>query len=98
MELMVLHVADCPHVELLRDRLGAALDRLGVTAPVVERLVRDIDDGTARGFHGSPTVLIDGHDPVGTGGDCGLACRLYSTADGVQGAPSVDQFVEALRR
>ena len=38
------------------------------------------------------------HDPFGTGGDCGLACRLYSTADGVQGAPSVDQFVEALRR
>jgi len=97
-EITVLHVADCPHVEMLRDRLGSALDRVDVTAPVVDRLVVDGDDGTARGFHGSPTVLIDGVDPFDTGGEYGLACRLYSTADGIQGAPSVDHLIEALRR
>ena len=94
-EIVVLHVADCPHVNLLRDRLRAALDATGAAASVVERLVTE--GGTAAGFGGSPAVLLDGRDPFTSSGDCGPACRLYPTPEGLQGAPTVEQLVEALR-
>jgi hypothetical protein len=45
------------------------------------------------GFRGSPTILIDGRDPWASAElAVGLACRIYQTEAGPDGAPSVGQI------
>ncbi len=97
MRVTVLYVERCPHVALAAERVATALDRLGIDAPVLEQLVESEERATALGFGGSPTVLVDGVDPF-PARTAGLSCRLYATEEGPEGAPSVGQLVEALRR
>lgn len=93
----LLHVPDCPNVQIARERLRVALNRVGAAASVREREVGSVDAARTAGMHGSPTVLIDGVDPFATGGaEATLSCRLFRTAAGLDGAPSVEQLVEAL--
>jgi hypothetical protein len=64
---------------------------------VVRRRVATDEQATALGFVGSPTVLIDGQDPLVTGGESvGLACRVFRTAAGFEGAPTIEDLLEAL--
>jgi hypothetical protein len=95
-ELTVLTVPDCPHRDLLEQRLEQAL--AGRQATIVRREIRDADDARRYGLRGSPTLLIDGTDPFAAdGGPAALACRLYRSPDGrVEGAPSVQQLRAAL--
>ena len=97
-EITVLAVADCPHVALARERIASALERLGRPAHTSEQVVASDEDAARLGFRGSPTILIDGTDPFPAHGNSALACRLYPTEHGMQGAPTVDQLVEALAR
>ncbi|PXY32123.1 alkylmercury lyase family protein [Prauserella muralis] len=89
MELRILHVPDCPNVELLRQRLRQAADdaAIGVTT----RVVTDLIDAEKEGMTGSPTLLVDGADPFAEPGSApSLSCRLYRDAEGrASGAPSV---------
>lgn len=95
----VLHVPDCPSLEDARARLGAAMREAGVTATVREIKVVTSEAAAAAGMHGSPTILIDGSDPFVSGPpDASLSCRLYRSADGVDGAPSVVELIEVLSR
>jgi len=57
MGITVLHIENCPNVALVRGRLTEALDRVGLTATVGERLVVDDDDAAALKFRGVA------HDP-----------------------------------
>jgi hypothetical protein len=99
MDITIVHVADCPHVDLARRRLDAALDQVGLHATIHQRLVTSDHDTATAGLRGSPTILIDGHDPFDDDNETtGLACRLYRTEAGADGAPSVPDLVEALRR
>ena len=50
-----------------------------------------------RGMRGSPTFLIDGHDPFHGDGKVGsLSCRLYRVDVALDGAPSVRQLIEVI--
>lgn len=99
MDITIVHVADCPNVDLARHRLETALGQLGLHATIHQRLVTSEHDANTAGLRGSPTILIDGHDPFDDGSEAaGLACRLYRTETGAEGAPSVLNLVEALRR
>ena len=77
--------------------LRAALSQTGHDAAVVVRIVTTENEAVAIGFAGSPTILIDGHDPFPGAPAGGLSCRLITTPDGPKGAPCVDQLVEALQ-
>lgn len=95
MVITVVHHDGCPGVALVRQRLAAAVGRVGLGATVLERLGAE-GDATAAG--GSPTILLDGRDPFpGSAASIGGACRLYPTPTGMQGAPTVDQLVDVLR-
>lgn len=96
-ETQVLYVEGCPHVALATDRLRTALDSLGIDVPVQQQLVESEKQAAALDFGGSPTVLVDGRDPF-PAAPSGLSCRLCATEERTQGAPSVAQLVEALRR
>jgi hypothetical protein len=98
MEITLLHVADCPNLALARDRVSEAAQRVGRDVRVTERLVCDPAEAEELGFIGSPTILVDGVDPfISASTTPALACRRYATSDGMQGAPTVGELVEALR-
>ncbi len=61
MNLLLLHVADCPHVGELTSRIDVALD--GHRADLVLRQVDDVHEAIRLSMRGSPTPLIDGLDP-----------------------------------
>jgi hypothetical protein len=98
MKLEILHIADCPGVVLLEQRIAEAI--AGVRAEVViARRVFDSDSAaTDVGMTGSPTLLIDGHDPFAEPGlRASLSCRLYRADGGeVDRAPSVTALRAAL--
>ena len=96
-EIVVLHTDACPHVELARQRITEALATAGTEATVTSELVTTQEAAQRWGFAGSPTILMNGRDPFPTTGGAALACRLYTTEAGMQGAPTVAQLVEVLR-
>ncbi|HKY74985.1 MAG TPA: hypothetical protein VJS45_02510 [Acidimicrobiia bacterium] len=97
MDVRILFVPGCPHVERTRRRLRQALDEAALTAVVTETEVASPEEAASTGMAGSPTVLIDGRDafPDESAG-LSLACRLYLDGDRFDGAPTVARLVEAL--
>ena len=75
----------CPsHGEALAD-LRAALDELGHAGlPIAVREITSDEQAAERGFIGSPTVRVDGVDPIAPppGEPTGLTCRVYGRRDG----------------
>jgi hypothetical protein len=97
MSVALLYIEGCPSWRVAADNLRAALRAVGRTDRVDCRVVETAEEADAIGFAGSPTVLIDGHDPFAapTAG-VGLACRVYRTPEGPAGAPTVAQLVTIL--
>jgi hypothetical protein len=90
MELTVLVVPDCPHAELLEQRLAVVLaGRPDVT--ISRRVIADAEQAQRWSMLGSPTLLIDGVDPFARSGQpASLSCRLYPSSTGKsEGAPAV---------
>ena len=76
------------HLQALKREFGFQLEH---------RMVTNDEDAQAAGFHGSPTILLDGHDPFATSGEpFGLSCRVYETPDGIAGSPTVEQLRRVL--
>lgn len=96
--MRLLYFDGCPHWSVADERLRTALARVGrESQPIEHVLVETPEDAERLGFIGSPTVFIGGRDPFAKGGESfGLACRVYSTPEGLAGSPTVDQLVEAL--
>ncbi|MFZ3493077.1 hypothetical protein ACODT5_07565 [Streptomyces sp. 5.8] len=98
MNIEILAVADCPHSEAAAARVRHVLAELGLDGvEVTTRVITDQHQAERAGFTGSPTFLIDGHDPFAEPGRrAALACRVYRTADGFSGLPSPEQLRQAL--
>jgi hypothetical protein len=94
MDVEVRFVEGCPNLPFTRQRLGVALDAVGRgDIDVRLRAVRTDAEAAELGFTGSPTILINGADPFAHSHSLvGLSCRLYLTAEGVSGSPSVEQL------
>jgi len=97
MRIDLLHVADCPNLVVARERIALALERTGAAATVHEHEVATADEADRSAMSGSPTILVDGVDPFGGAGPS-LACRLYRSGDGVEGAPPLDSLIEVFSR
>jgi len=64
---------------------------------VNRHLVETAEEAERIGFHGSPSILVDGVDVFAEpGADVGLSCRVYRSADGLAGAPTLEQLRAAL--
>lgn len=60
---------------------------------MTHQLVETVQEAQRTGFHGSPSIHVDGVDVfAGPGSAVGLTCRRYLTPDGYQGAPTLDQL------
>lgn len=97
MHITVLTVPDCPNAPVIEERIARALDGRGADVELVE--VADEEQAARLGMTGSPTVLIDGVDPLAVpDARVSVSCRLYRGLDGtVDGAPSVDELRSALQ-
>lgn len=99
MELTVLAVPGCPNAPVLEQRLAEALvGRPGVT--VQRRVIADLPEAARWEMHGSPTLLVNGHDPFAAPGAApAVACRLYRGQDGrLEGAPTVKALCQVLEQ
>ena len=97
MNLTVLHVEGCPSLEpLVAELKGLIGARAGVTLTTV--LVESERQAIRLGFHGSPTILVDGIDPFPFPPEAtGLSCRVYAHSSGrLAGVPSRAGLAAAL--
>lgn len=98
MDVRLLYFEECPNWRVAEQRLRSALASVGRDGERIHRvLVETPQDAVRLGFIGSPTILLDGRDPFATGDEQpAFACRVFWTADGRAGSPTVGQLVEAL--
>lgn len=98
MQIALRYFDGCPNWRVAQERLRAALQQSGAATVAIElERVASQEEAVRLGFRGSPTILIDGHDPFADDrAKPGLACRVYDTPAGLEGAPTVDQLTSAL--
>jgi len=91
---------ECAHWKLADGRVQQVLRDLSRTDVKVEHQRIESPEQAARtGFHGSPTILVDGRDPFATGAEpVGMICRIYLTNEGRQGAPTESQLRRVFAR
>lgn len=96
MDVTLLYFDDCPNWKIADQRLAAiAAGRADVT--VTRHRVETIEEAERLGFHGSPSILVDGVDVFAEpGAGVGLSCRVYRTPDSLAGAPTLEQLRVAL--
>jgi hypothetical protein len=102
MDVRILYFEGCPNWGKAAARARIALADLGRTdVPILLEDVTQIA-WLPRQWAGSPTVLIDGQDPLESDGAGPVpgrdACRIYRTGTRLEGAPTVDQLRVALNR
>lgn len=96
MEITLQYFDGCPNWEALDQRLAEVLDGRS-DVRITHRRVETAEDAVRLGFHGSPTVLVDGVDPfAGEYTPVGLACRVFRPPGGLAGSPTVVQLRAAL--
>lgn len=97
MRVVLRYFDGCPNWRVAQERLRQVLDELGTDAAIELETVETPERAQELAFRGSPTVLIDGMDLfLDETAPVGLACRIYRTDEGTQGAPSLSQLRVAL--
>ncbi len=96
MDVTLLYFDDCPNWM----QAAGHLDTLAAEFPdltLSRRLVDTSEEAERVGFHGSPSILIDGVDAFAPrDAPVGLSCRMYQTPDGPAGSPTLEQLRIAL--
>ena len=97
MDVTLLYFDGCPNWKVADERLAeVAAERPGIT--LARRQVRTIEEAERVGFHGSPSILVNGIDAFADAdAGIGLACRVYATPDGPAGAPTLEQLRAVIR-
>ncbi|WP_091548222.1 thioredoxin family protein [Modestobacter sp. DSM 44400] len=96
MDVALLYFDACPNWKVADERLAAiAAERADLT--LTRHLVDTPEEAERVGFHGSPSILVDGVDVFAEpDAGVGLSCRVYRTPKGMAGAPTVEQLRAAL--
>lgn len=90
-QVTLLYFDRCPSWQFADQHLRELADELDLT--ISREKVDTPEAAERRAFRGSPTMLVDGEDGFATGDEpVGLSCRIYETADGPAGGPTVDQL------
>jgi len=89
MKITIQYFDGCPHWELADERVRHVIGEISSDVTLEYQFIDSPETADQLGFHGSPTILIDGWDPFITGVEqVGMSCRVYRTDDGIQGAPT----------
>jgi hypothetical protein len=102
MVIELLYWEGCPsHPQALAELRGILAELGRADAPVALRRVESEEQAAALGFSGSPTIRVDGVDPLPPppGEPTGLTCRVYRVAGGrYSPTPDPGLLREALAR
>ena len=89
----------CPSWQTAQRRLISVAGQAGIDLDLDLQRVETLEEAERLGFTGSPTILVDGIDPFAQpGAPAALACRLYRTPTGSDGAPAAEELAAALER
>ncbi|WP_026531882.1 hypothetical protein [Arthrobacter sp. H41] len=96
MDITLQYFDGCPNWEIADERLMViAAEHSDVV--VTRQRVDTADEAERVGFHGSPSILIDGVDMFADPSTpVEWACRRYMTPKGPAGAPTIEQLRAAL--
>ena len=100
MKVTIQYFDGCPHWKLADERVRRVLEGASTDDVTLEyELVNSPEKAERVGFHGSPTILVDGRDPFVTGDEpVGLTCRVFRTEAGVEGSPTEAALRKVLLR
>lgn len=98
MDIELLTIQDCPHGTAARELFSRALELEGTDPALiaVKEIMTD-EEATASCFHGSPTFTVDGIDLFPSTAEPAMTCRVYRTAGGLSGVPSLESLRQAIR-
>jgi hypothetical protein len=95
LDVVLVHLDDCPHWRAADERLREAM-RLAGLDPAQLRYQRVTAEHAPADFPGSPTILVDGRDAFPSAAPTGPTCRRYATNRGLDLAPSLPQLLRVL--
>jgi glutaredoxin len=96
MDVSLLYFDGCPNWEVADQRLAEIAGEYADVVVTLQR-VETVEEAERLGFHGSPSIVVDGVDVFAESGTgVGLSCRLYRTPAGLAGAPTTEQLRAAL--
>ena len=100
MEVEILYFEGCPSYLEAEETLRWVLEEEGVDAEVDLIAVNTTEEAQELRFAGSPTIRVDGDDlfPVPKRAEYALGCRMYTTPEGLRGAPTTEMLREALAK
>jgi hypothetical protein len=97
LNVVLQYFDSCPNWQVADRRLKQVANDNNLDIELAYQLVESPEDAEKYGFHGSPSILIDGVDPFATEDTpVGYACRIYMTETGAAEAPSVEQIAQVL--
>lgn len=98
MKVTIQYFDSCPNWKIAEGRVKSIIEEYGLGVDLEYHRIETPEDAEKYQFAGSPTLLIDGHDPFASDDltQIGLACRTYMTAEGRAESPSVEQLQDAL--
>ena len=98
MHITVLHTESCPNTEpLIEDlhNISAGFNSIIIST----QCICTEEEAVQHGFHGSPTILLDGKDPFSYADYAfGLSCRIYSEGSKRYGYPTHSQLIKVLHQ
>ena len=99
MKVTIQYFDGCPHWRLADERVRRVLEGTSSDDVTLDYELVDSPEKAERvGFHGSPTILVDGRDPFATGDEpTGLTCRVFRTEGGAEGSPTEAALRKVLR-
>ncbi|MDQ0210210.1 hypothetical protein BMF89_15295 [Arthrobacter sp. SRS-W-1-2016] len=98
MDFELLTIQDCPHGSAALELFSRAVELEGQDPVLIaaREIVSD-EEAEASGFHGSPTFLVDGKDLFPSTAEPAMTCRVYRTAGGLSGLPSLESLRQAIQ-
>ena len=99
MHIELLVIPGCPNAAAAAELIATAVADTRVQSTVTRTVITSRAQAQRCGFVGSPTILVDGSDPFARrGAPPAMACRLYSTSDGLRGVPALRDLRQAISR
>jgi hypothetical protein len=98
MQIDLLYFDGCPSWQVGLENLKAAISQVGMDAEIRLVRVEDNEDAARLQFLGSPSFHVNGEDLwQEERTSYALSCRVYSTPQGMRGAPDVEMLRQKLQ-
>lgn len=98
MKIDLMYFDGCPSWRVALENLQTALEVEGLQIKIVPIEIHSEAEASAAKFLGSPSLQIDGQDLwPGEQASYSMNCRIYRTAEGLKGWPTVEMLRQKLR-